>query len=290
MKTQHECGSLIFSHTVGSALIDNRSEDSDVDILSVYTHSMSVNMLIPIDIDVTSVHSTEYKTPVIDGLSVTGISVVYDLINDTEIPMSTLSKIISHLYAVKYNLMLSVDDKEVFNFYNDWLRSPGFAPHFWNRAKTVLWQALSSLPDVSCNWSQKFDGSDSHIASRDTWTKTRNSKYPVVDPILGYDSWLALKTFQTIFVARAVLLPNCLVSDDEKQFLKRLKYGKVSFEEYTQSKKTVWRKFRIAGEGPHSFYFLGEGYNLEDSKNRNIYGISGLNKLTQMLMSTDTHS
>ena len=115
MKTQHECGSLIFSHTVGSALIDNRSEDSDVDILSVYTHSMSVNMLIPIDIDVTSVHSTEYKTPVIDGLSVTGISLVYDLINDTEIPMSTLSKIISHLYAVKYNLMLSVDDKEVFN-------------------------------------------------------------------------------------------------------------------------------------------------------------------------------
>jgi len=289
MKTQHECGSLIFSHTVGSALIDNRGEDSDIDILSVYTHSMSINMLIPIDIDVTSVHSAEYTNPVIDGLSMTGISLVHSLINNTEIPMSTFSKIISHLYAVKYNLMLSVDDKEVFNFYNDWLKSPGFAPHFWNRARDVISYSLLSLPDVTCNWSQKFNGSDAHITARNNWTKTRNSKFPVVDPILGYDNWLALKMFQTTFIATAVLLPNCTVSDDEKQFLKRLKYGKVPFGEYALAKKTAWQKFRKTVEGPYSFYFLGEGYNLEDSKNKNIYGSSGLNKLTQLLMSAQSN-
>jgi len=283
MKTQHECGSLIFSHTVGSALIDNRSEDSDVDTFNVYTHSMSVNMLIPIDIDLTNVNSVEYKTPLVDELSITGISLVYNLINDTEIPSHTFAKIIMHLYAVKYNLMLSVDDKEVFNFYNDWLKSPGFAPHFWRRAKNNLWQRLSSLPDLTCNWSQKFDGSAPHIAAKEIWSKT-HTKYPLVDPIVGYDTWLAQKTFATIFCAKAVLLPNCRVSDDEKQFLKRLKYGKASFEEYTQAKKSAWRNFKAAVESMHSFYFLGEGYNLEESKNRNIYGSSGLNKLTQMLL------
>ena len=288
MKTQHECGSLIFSHTVGSALIDNRSEDSDIDTFKVYTHSMSVNMLIPIDIDLTNVNSVEYQTPLIDEFSTTGISLVYDLINDNEMPAHTFSKIISHLYAVKYNLMLSVDDKEIFNFYNDWLKSSGFAPQFWRRAKNNLWQRLSSLPDTACNWSQKFDGSAAHITARDNWTKI-NTRYPVIDPTVGYDIWLAQKTFQTIFVAKAVLLPNCLVSDAEKLFLKKLKYGKVSFEEYTQAKKSTWRNFKAAVESMHSFYFLGEGYNLEESKNRNIYGSIGLNKLTQMLMAAQSN-
>jgi hypothetical protein len=179
------------------------------------------------------------------------------------------------LYAIKYDLITDIHDTEAFEFYVDWLKSPGKACVFWQNIKDLSWRHLDSIPDNDCNWSQEFDDSVKHMEYKKTWENLGILRHPIVDKNLGYDISQARRAFQDLFIIQSILLPNSTITDDQRNFLNRVKNGEVSFDEYKRAKKYIWKQTRQALESLHHVYFLGYGYSLEESHHKKVFGTRG---------------
>jgi hypothetical protein len=291
IKIINECNELIFEHHVGSVLINTNTTYSDIDLFRVYKNDLFLIDLCDWDKSLvrdiasnyfsdSSLHYADYNkiggnisTHKTDITSISILNLLNELTTKTDGNPALLSKLISHLYAVKYNLILEIKNQELYNYYIDWLQSPGIAGLFWYRAKKMLWATLSSLPDRNKNWSQEFDGSPEHIQMRKEWM-SYDQVYPTVDKILGYDSVNFRRIAQTILVATCVLTDNKTITDQEKIYLKKLREKSLTFEEYKQLKIYIWKEFRKAVEDMYQTYYLGRGYSIEEAKQKNIYGIT----------------
>lgn len=278
-----ECGTEIFSHYYGSRLIDNARDNSDYDILTIHKTEVSLGLFDCSNI--TYFENIENKeTKDIHSLSfIDLLSVLMEDIENSPPHSSILIKVVNHLYAMKYDLLLDIYDEDIFNFYKNWLKSPGNARHFWlNKIRNHFWSALSTLPTKDFNWSQKFNGSDEHIKAKAVWEELRWVRYPIVDKQLGYDPIAAKAILQTLLIAKCVLSKNTQISTDEKIFLQQLKNNQISFKEYSFFKEKIWKEFRLATESLHFEYFLGEGFTITDARAKKVFASKGLNNLLSM--------
>jgi hypothetical protein len=293
----NEYNELIFEHYVGSKLIDNCSENSDIDLFSVYKNDLVIvdpglwedSTLLDIAINNVNTSVIHYDKLVENvNLDVTNVSIL-DLLNNlssSKIENSAhLSKIVSHLYAVKYNLISEIKNQELFNLYVDWLKTPTNSGLFWYKIKTAYWARLSSLPDRENNWSQEYDSSDKHTQMKKDWEQY-DSTWPVVDNRIGYDGILSKKIIQSILIATCVLTPNKIITTEEKQYLNKIREGLLSFEDYKVVKSYVWKKFRSVSDTMTQCYYLGEGYSIEEAKQKNMYGIESFFKFLSKVSST----
>lgn len=286
-----ECSDLVFSHYIGSQLFNNRTSTSDCDVLKVHkTKLYSIddclllnNFLNISDQNFFEVPSFEEKNInkkviIEDSLSIDFLTLILYLIDDKKINTVILSKVVSHLYAIKYNLITDIKNYDIYNFYLNWLNSPGVGSHFWYKYKQILWLTISSLPDKDFNWSQKYDNSDEHKNSKKNWDLLEGARYPSVDNKLGYDPIETKRIIQDLMICTSILTHNPLCQED-KEILTDLKNHQVNFNDYSSLKKKTWKKFRVASESLNSVYFLGSGYSLEKSKTKETYGILGLKNL-----------
>jgi hypothetical protein len=284
MIISNECNDLIFEHYVGSVLIDNSSTDSDIDLFRIYKNEFVIidsgiwheTAVMDIALRYCNTNALHYMKSE-EKLDVTNISILklLDLLScqDTkDVDISMLSRAVSHLYAIKYNLILEIKDQELYNLYIDWLKSPAISGIFWDRIKQVFWGSLDSLPDKEKNWSQKFDGSQEHSQLREQWLMY-NKKYPVVDEKVGYDTVNCKRIIQDILIATCILTPNKIITNEEKQYLNRIREGSLPFKEYKQVKSHVWKQFRTAVESMTQAYYLGEGYSIEEARQKNMFGV-----------------
>jgi hypothetical protein len=282
-KMYTECGNIIFEHYVGSALINNRSENSDYDIFRVHktlgSTSIEATLLIGAQLGNISYNSLEkfkkeyFSHNIIDLICV---ATVKDYTN-----VAGLTRYLSHLYAMKYGLVSDIKDQEIFNFYSNWLRAPGIGNVFWESYKGTLWMYFTSMPDKKFNWYDNFDGTSRHLEAKKNWAALKCPS-PNIDPELGYDPVLAKYLFQTLYIAGCVLTPNRKVSEDEKLILRRVRDREVSYEEYLELKKSAWLIFRDAYWESGACYFLGTGDTLEESKEKNTFGIRGIKNLLKI--------
>jgi hypothetical protein len=279
-----DCDDVCFQHPIGSELINIRSEDSDFDVLQVCKSKIFTNSkkfsYVPHDIDFSSIYhyqSSDFK--IHDFMTVTGNSIILSLLNRRKPSAIDLGKILSHLYAIKYNLIEKIDDKETFDLYTNWLKVPGLANLFWDFVKSTLWNMLATSPTKELNWSQNFDNSEKHNETKKRYYELGINRYPTVDSMLGYDIIQYKKSLQIIFIAKSLLSFDSVVSDEELFFLNRIKNRQVSYEEYQVSLKKIWKDFRIASESIHQCYFLGKGYTLDESKEQGLFGTAGIRKV-----------
>ena len=275
MQIKNECGDLLFKHLVGSTLIDNASPTSDVDWFNVHK---SILIWDPLFITRNNSYSFVcYADFVNDSISIDITELIKTFTQATEIQsISYYSKILSHLYAIKYELISDIRDAEAFEFYLDWLKSPGIANIFWINIQTMFWKYLEAIPDNECNWSQDFDDSVKHAECKTSWGKLQVLSWPVVNKNLGYDNIHARRAFQDLFILKSILLSNSSITDDQRNFLNRVKNGEVPFDEYKKAKKIIWQDARLALESCHNLYFLGHGYSLEYSLQKKVFGIKGI--------------
>ena len=284
MIISNECNDLIFEHYVGSVLIDNTSAESDIDLFRIYKNEFFI-VEPGIWLDTTVMHiasrycngeALKYRKPAENSDIInTSILNLLDVLTCQTVEVtniSMLSQVLSHLYAIKYNLILEIKDQELYHLYVDWLKNPAISGIFWNRIKQVFWGILNSLPDKDNNWSQKFNGSAEHIQLRDQWL-LYNKKYPIVNEKIGYDALNFKRIIQDIVIATCVLTPNSIVTTEQKQYLNRIRDGVLPFEEYKLVKSHVWKQFRVAVESMAQGYYLGEGYSIEEAKQKNMFGV-----------------
>jgi hypothetical protein len=271
-------------------LIDTNSTNSDIDLFKVYKNDFFLIDLCDWDkslvMDIASnyfsdpsLHYADYNkiggnisTYKTDITSISILNLLNELTTKKQGNPALLSKLLSHLYAIKYNLILEIKNQELYNHYLDWLQSPGIAGIFWNRAKKMLWSLLNSLPDRDKNWSQDFNGSPEHIQMKNEWLSCEQP-FPTVDKTLGYDTVSFRRVAQSILVAISVLTDKT-ISYQEKIYLKKIKEGSLTFEEYKQLKTYIWKEFRKAVEDMHQSYYLGRGYSIEEATQKNIYGVT----------------
>jgi len=269
-----ECGDLCFKHLVGSALFNNTSKNSDVDWLCVHKSTFIWNPLYIHHYDHSIVSYTDFVN---ENLSIDMKNLVcaFTQVKEKQ-QIPHLSMILSHLYAIKYELITDIRDTEAFEFYLDWLQSPGNAGMFWNNIKNLSWRYLDTIPDNDRNWSQEFDDSEKHMECKKTWENLGLTRLPIVNKNLGYDNNQARRAFQDLFIIQSILLPNSMITDDQRNFLNRVRNGEVPFDEYKLAKKHIWKQTRLALESWHHIYFLGYGYSLEESQHKKVFGTRGI--------------
>ena len=283
-----ECGDLIIEHNIGSELIDNRSESSDYDTFKIHKTRLTVKNIIISDIfpDLVNFGNVNWNEPmtnnnVLDVYSIDFLTLISFLIDRDSNYICTLSHVLSHLYAVKFKLINSVYDENIYNFYLDWLNCPGSAYNFWHKLYTQCWLVLRTLPDKNYNWSQQYNESEQHRTARDDYSKLK-LHYPVVDKTLGYDPIVFKKSVQDMIIAIAILTGNP-VSEQDKNLLKDIKNHAINFNEYQILKIHIWRRFRIAFENSKLCYFLGYGGTIAEGKKNQTYGMQGLTLLINMV-------
>jgi hypothetical protein len=272
---RNECGDVFFKHLIGSRLIGNASLNSDIDWFMAHGVSLSMSMF---DLGYSSLSIIPHTNYIDDSISFDMSTIIGALINPKNIHIMYLSKIISHLYAVKYELVSDIRNREIFDLYVDWLKTPGFAHTFWLTVKDIYWKYLDNIPDNECNWSQDFDGSTKHIDSRMVWNNLQ-VPYPTVNSNVGYDNLFAKRLFQDIFIIKSILLADTPISNMQKIFLNRVRNAEVNFDEYKSAKKVLWKQTRITLENFNHFYFLGSGYSIEESMQKKTLGVKGLYNL-----------
>ena len=270
-----ELGSIVFQHLIGSNLIGAAGATSDTDWFSghktvIFNSSERLG-------NFSQVHHADFQASLVETSSFDLSQLVHNLTHPKDVNYQIIfSKILSHLYAVKYQLVVVIKDKAVYDLYLDWLKSPGWAINFWGVIRSVYWTYLDNIPDQECNWSQKFDGSNHHANRKAAWDTLHQATYPTVNTALGYDAVYARRAFQDLFVIKSILLPNSPITEEQKQFLHRLRAEQVSFDEYRTAKKLLWKQTRLALESIHQLYFLGEGDSLEQSMAKKLFGVRGL--------------
>ena len=274
MNIESECGDLCFKHLIGSALINNTSSNSDVDWFCVHK---TILIWDPLFTNHDNRYSNVVHTDFVnDNISIDMKNLVSTFTQMKEVQsISYFSKILSHLYAIKYELITDIRDTEAFEFYVDWLKSPGNAFGFWQNIQGLIWKYLDTIPNNDCNWSQGFNDSVKHIECKKTWENLHAGSFPTVNRNLGYDNNHARRSFQDLFIVKSILLPNSMITDDQRNFLNRVKNGEVPFDEYKIAKSIIWKDTRLALESLHHRYFLGYGYSLEESQHKEVFGTRG---------------
>lgn len=287
-----ECGDLVLDHDIGSRLIGTASADSDFDKFHIYKTKIVIfpgfNPLNEIDTNFENTHeklnSNIYDvTSMYDVTSISFIELIEYLCLSKDLNGVLLAKILQHLYAIKNNhSSLNIHNNETYEMYVNWLRSPGAAENFWLTCRNKLNQLLVSLPDKEYNWSQQFNSSEEHIQARDTWSSLKN-QWPKVDKKTGYDPTESRIIFSNLLLGESILSDNKTISTSDLNFLIKLRNCKINFSQYKSFKKDIWERFFDATGTMNARYFLGDGYSINESKNKNVYGFSGLNNLIEKM-------
>lgn len=289
IETHNECGTLMFQHRVGSKILGTDTDTSDIDMLNVYTQRSQLSCLTPTSI---SLHNICYEERLDNGgngdcYAITGIDLVNTFINEFNHSPTHLSKILSHLLVMKLNqdkdAEIDIRQTEAFNFYSDWIKSPGISMCFWDKVANVLFTHLSMIPDKTCNWAQKYDGSDEHDKRKRLWESIQPLQYPIVSSNVGYDTLQASRVIQTLIVAKAVLSDSqCEITQQERDLVLGIKQHQVEFDEYKKLSTQVWKKFRIEYEQNKKFLIGGYLHSIEESKQYSTFGLDGIERLIKL--------
>lgn len=278
-----ECGEPICQHLIGSTLLENNI-DSDLDFMTLHK-----SIIVSPDFqlaDFSYVGYNEQKSDK-DYSSFSFLNHIMNLCDRERIPhFSTLGKIFSHLYAIKYDLITDIYDKEVFDLYKNFLLSPGLATSFWFKSKNVYRDCHFSLPDRDVNWVGGFDGSPLHSIKKKTWENLSMFRDAHIDDTVGYDRYNAKKLYQNIIVGTCVL-NSVRISYDQKNFLNKLKQGSLEYSEYQKTRKDIWNNFEGAVCSIRHQHFLGHGYDIQTSIDSNTFGNRGI--MNMFLKTTQLH-
>lgn len=267
-----ECGEPICQHLIGSTLLENNI-DSDFDYMT-----LNKSIIVSPDFELGDFGYVGYNEQNSDKdySSFSFVNHIMNLCDRKCIPhTSTLSKIFSHFYAMKYDSITDIYDREIFDLYKNFLLSPGLATSFWLKSKNKFRDCHFSLPDRDVNWANRFDGSPLHCIKKKTWESLSMFVDTKVDDIIGYDRYYAKKIYQSIIVATCVL-QGVKVSDDQKLFLNKVKHGELEYEDYQKTRKDVWNDFEKVVNSVRHQHFLGHGYDIRASVDSNTFGNRGI--------------
>lgn len=269
----------IFDHAIGSGLLDTTTEHSDIDSLSIHQFSRVLKSC--------SIHKRYYEYEKlftsynsIDNTHYAGSYLVRTFLEPESGWVDTYNKLISHLAAVKFkHHSLQIHNEEIYQEYEHWLRVPGKASLWWEHIKNHLYKYLSLLPDSDFNWSSNADSNDEYSKIRDEWFNF-NTVYPTIESC-GYSPKISAYVFQSLILGKNILDRKSteLISNDEKEFILKLKTGSLSLKEYQDAKKYIWTLFRKSTETPTQTYLLGEGYNFSHANKTGYVGPLGDKKL-----------
>lgn len=283
-----ELGNPIFEHYIGSELINSRTEGSDYDILKIYTDKLIINdnfligFLPSLDWSINKMSFDTNNEICIDYKHMSMYALISGLLDTKDDFIVNLSWIVSHLYAIKFNIIKYIYNEDLFALYKKWLMVPGNSRNFWNKCRNQFYLELICLPDKTFNWSQMFNGSTEHISAKENWDKLNTLgilRYPTVEKV-GYDPIATKRVFAHLIICTCILNDR-LISNSESSVLMKIKNHEIKFDEYLQLKKYIWSEFRKATESINAVYFLGKGLSMEESLDSTLYGIYGITNLVR---------
>lgn len=275
---EHE--NLIFSATVGSRLVGTNNKNSDTDKIDLYSHSIHANPFFewPVGDEISVVKNNDTMEESSSALLINFASM---MLHPQSLKANSFSQLIKHLAAVKFN-KIKVYDQTKFDLYKDFLHTPGYGYVFWNQALISYNNFWNSMPTEHCNWSQKFNESDQeHVSKKEQWYKCNEGYFPRVDSKLGYDIKYVSWMITDIILIKHILWDEHIIDTEEKEILIDLKNKKLNLYSVQNIKNELWKKARNSIESPMSSYLLGNGFDIDTAKNKNLFGIKGLLNLIE---------
>ena len=270
---EHE--KLVFSAVVGSRLVGSNEENSDLDTIDLYTHSIKANPFFEFPVG-EEISVVKYNDVMEESSCALLINFASMLLQPQELKANTFSQLIKHLAAVKFD-QVKVYEKNKFQLYKNFLKTPGYGYKFWNQAIISYNNFWNAMPTENCNWSQKFDKSNNeHIHKKAEWQKYNEGYFPRVDSKLGYDLKYVSWMLTDIILMKHILWDDHIIDDDEKRILKKIKNKELSLNDVIIQKNLLWKNARNSVESPMSSYLLGNGFDIETAKNKDLFGIKGL--------------
>lgn len=284
VKNYEEIGDILFSHPIGSELCGTRTSSSDIDRLHICA-SVSGFSFFALPIKFNHVQSMtpnlSDNTLIDDNFYWTGHYTVSQFVNTRDIDPCQLSKVISHLAAIKFNKVDSVTDIAILEKYTQWLKSPMLGTEFWKNFADRVKLSMMGLPDLENNWSQPIgDLTDKLRKSKEYWDLSGEHRWPEITPGLGYDPRLSAKLFQTILLATNILKnsPEPLTTE-EQEFIIKLKSGNIGYNSYKKQKSLILHGFQ---EVTNRSYLLGYGDSVEQSKHLKTFGLDGIMQILEI--------
>lgn len=273
----------VFQHEFGSRLLECHREQSDLDVMKFYTCSKKPKLYQDghsVDNILTTV-SNDSNGLVEETLNLTLVQILKPMLLGPD-DIITTNKIIYHLAAMKFEKIEKIYQPEIFQQYLTYLKSAGKSVVFWLAAKNILYKELASLPDQDFNWPVAPNQSAETQQAFQLFKETGNPRYPAVEGC-GYDPIMSRKLFQSLFLATNILNNHSeMISQDQRQLLIKLTYGHIPLDQYKDLKKSVWRQFRQATESLGHLYFLGQGYDLQQTVEHGFYGQQGDKKILDL--------
>jgi len=270
---EHE--KLVFSAVVGSRLVGSNKENSDIDKIDLYSHSVHANPFFeyPIGEEIVSI---ENKDTMQESCAALLINFASMLLQPKTLNANTMSQLIKHLAAIKFN-KVEVFDEEKYNLYVDLLQTPGYGNTFWQQALIHYNNFWNCMPTIECNWSQKFDENNrDHVIKKEEWFVHNLGYFPQVDSKVGFDVKYVSWMLTDIILIKHILWNEHLIDTDELQILIDIKNSKMHWTDVKDVKNKLWKNARNSVESPNSSYLLGNGFDIETAKNKGLFGIKGL--------------
>jgi hypothetical protein len=277
----------LFEHYIGSKLLGTETELSDTDTLSIHSYSRILKS--------NSLHERYYDYEKVatctgdkDKTYYSGSLIIKTLVDPQYSGIDQLSKIVSHLAAIKFNHdSLKIYNQDVYKEYVEYLNTPGKSTVWWQYLKNKLYTYYSMLPDCEFNWPRNVDVMEKYKKTKDKWL-TFSFLYPNVQDC-GYDPKISAYVFKDLIIAKNILSnKNEIISSEDKEILISLKKGKCNFTDYSKYKKYLWSEFRKATETPNQVYFLGSGNDFLGTKKTKYFGSNGDKKILK-IFETETN-
>jgi hypothetical protein len=289
IENYEEIGDVLFSHPVGSDLCGTRISSSDFDRLHICKSVTGFSFFGWL----AKFNDVQTVTPNLSNCQIyddnyywTGHHTISQFMNMGNIHPVHLSKIISHLAAIKFDKVDNITDPIVFKKYKQWLQSPGLGPIFWLVFSKRINYSMMGLPDLENNWSQPIGAlTEPLLKSKEYWRMSGETAWPEIKPGLGYDPFLSAKIFQTILLAINILKnsPEILTSD-EQEFIIKLKHGSIGYAAYKKQKNLILHQLN---EIKICRYLLGYGDTLENSKQLKTFGFDGVTRMLEIFQAGD---
>jgi len=289
VENYEEIGDVLFSHPIGSDLCGTRIASSDFDRLHICKSVSGFSFFsLPIKFNNVQTSSPNLSDNTIsnDNVHWTGHYTVSQFVNTRDIDPCQLSKIVSHLVAIKFNKVDSVTDTVILEKYTQWLKSPMLGTEFWKKFEDRVNLSMLGLPDLENNWSQPIgELTDKLTKFKEYWHLSGEHRWPEITPGLGYDPRLSAKLLQTVLLATNILKnsPEPLTSD-EQEFIIKLKRGSIGYATYKKQKSLILHRFR---EATNRSYLLGYGDSVEQSKHLKTFGLNGMMQILEIFQAGD---
>ena len=253
----------VIEHDFGSGLIGTNLDTSDIDLLSLNTYKKTLKYINAQTSYSDIIWTYEKRDGRTFDYGAMSFTLVYRQLNKEFLSLGDATRSVSHLGAIKFNL-LTVYNEDIFKEYHNYLLAPGRSIQFWIRLMNIAHQSLLVLPDKEFNWYLNPAQNELYSKTLEIWSWL-GLPYPELCK-QGYDPLLSKYVFQYITIAKNILENNdYLFSETEKQYIIALKNEELSYKDYLEIKKNIWKPFRKAVESISHRYFLGYGNTIEKS-------------------------